>query len=168
MADTTPKISIYDADNNNTVSIWAIGTMQAQVPSTIKQILIWNNRGGSTAVSDLRNCKLSVYDENGTTATDDVASEKWVEVNQSVFDGSETVAGNWTRVGGTDGKEICADGCAVGTDDHDTYHAIKGTINGGTTSYTTNFAKINLRVNPPLNSTPGEKKFKVRLTGTYT
>jgi hypothetical protein len=46
--------------------------------------------------------------------------------------------------------------------------AIKGTANTGTSSDTSNFCTLNLRINAPINSVPGNKSFKVRLTGYYT
>ena len=40
--------------------------------------------------------------------------------------------------------------------------------NGRVETSGTNVATVSFRVNAPINSTPGNKTFKIRLTGYYT
>lgn len=153
-----PSIALYDSANTNIVSTWNVGTVQAQVPSAELTVNIWNNKGGSTAVSDLRDCSITVLDSNGSTYTEDVARDKWVEINCQAVDGNTTT---WTAIGGTTTKSVKAN---TGVDEN----SISGTANAGTDTNTANCSTIKLRVNAPINSEPGTKNFKVRLTGYYT
>lgn len=153
-----PSIALYDSNNSNIVSTWNVGTVQAQVPSAELTVNIWNNKGGGTAVSDLRDCSITVLDSNGSTYTEDVARDKWVQINSQAVDGNTTT---WTAIGGTTTKAVKANS---GVDDN----TIKGTANAGTSINTENCATVKFRVNAPINSEPGTKNFKIRLTGYYT
>lgn len=153
-----PNIALYNADHSDLVSTWNVGTVKAQEPSSVLTVNIWNNKGQATDVSDLKDCSMTVYDSSGTTFTEDVARDKWVEISVPSVDGNATT---WTRIGGTDTKPIMANS---GVSDY----SIKGTANNGTVSNTSNFATVHLRINAPINSVPGNKTFKVRLTGYYT
>ena len=70
-----PSIALYDTANSNIVSTWNVGTVQAQVPSAELTVNIWNNKAGGTAVSDLRDCYITVLDSNCSTAIEDVARD---------------------------------------------------------------------------------------------
>lgn len=153
-----PIITLYDVTNTTLVSIWNAGTVKAQIPSAVFTVNIWNNKSGSVDVSDLKDCSVSVFDASGTTYVDDVAKDQWVEANVPSVDGDTTT---WTKIGGLSNKNIRANSGV-------TDFSIKGTMNSGTSSDTTNFATLNLRINAPINSIPGNKSFKVRLTGYYT
>lgn len=153
-----PSIVLYDSANSNIVSTWNVGTVQAQVPSAELTVNIWNNKGGGSAVSDLRDCSITVLDSNGSTANEDVARDKWVEINSQAVDGNTTT---WTAIGGTTTKAVKAN---TGVDEN----TIKGTANAGTTTNSENCATVKFRVNAPINSEPGTKNFKIRLTGYYT
>ena len=154
-----PNIALYDSTHTNLVSTWAIGTVKAQVPSEALTVNIWNNKAGTEDVSDLKDCSIGVYDASGSTANDDVAKDKWVEINVPSVDGTSTT---WTAIGGTTTKSIRAN---LNVTDF----SIKGTKNDGTAANAgSNFSTVNLRVNAPINSVPGNKSFKVRLTGYYT
>jgi hypothetical protein len=154
-----PSIALYDSTHTNLVSTWAVGTVKAQTPSAVLTVNIWNNKGGTVDLSDLKDCTIAVYDSTGNTANDDVAKDKWVEINVPSVDGTTTT---WTAIGGTTVKSIRANGST-------TDFSISGAKNDGTeTGATTNFSTVNLRINAPINSVPGSKSFKVRLTGYYT
>ena len=153
-----PIIALYDSTHSSLVTVWPVGTVKAQIPSSTFTVNIWNNKNGTSDVSDLKNCEVSVYDASGTTYVDDVAADKWVEANVPSIDGSTTT---WTKIGGLTTKGIRANSGV-------TDNSIKGTMNSGVPSDTTNFCTLNLRVNAPINSVPGNKSFKVRLTGYYT
>ena len=153
-----PIIALYDNNHTSLVSIWNVGTVKAQEPSTPLEVNIWNNKGGTDNVSDLKDCFVTVYDASSTTYTDDVAANKWVEINCPGIDGNNST---WTKIGGPDGKNIRANSGV-------TDYSIKGTANSGTIADEENYSTINLRINAPINSVPGNKTFKVRLVGYYT
>ena len=156
---SAPAIALYDESHAALVSTWGIGTVKAQVPSDILTVHIWNNRNGSDAVSDLKDCTIGVYDASGSTANEDVAKDKWVQINVPSVDGTDTI---WTRIGGETTKQIRAN---EGVTDF----SISGAANDGAIGTNgKNFSTIRLRVNAPINSVPGNKSFKVRLIGYYT
>ena len=156
---SAPAIELYNESHAELVATWPIGTVKAQVPSDILTVHIWNNRNGFVDVSDLKDCVVGVYDANGSTANEDVAKDKWVQINVPSVDGTDTT---WTRIGGEDTKQIRAN--ADVTD-----FSISGAQNDGAIGTNgKNFSTIRLRVNAPINSIPGNKSFKVRLIGYYT
>lgn len=152
-----PIIRIYDESHTNIISSWNAGTVRAQEPSAALNINIWNNKGGDTSVSDLKECTLGVYDADGGS-TGDVSTGKWVQVNIPSVDGDGTT---WTAIGANTTKKIRANGIA-------TDYTISGVANNGTATATTNYCSMKLRINAPINSEPGNKEFRVRLTGYYT
>ena len=154
-----PQISIYDESNNSIVSIWDIGTVKAQTPSEVLTINIWNNKGGTTTVSDLKDCYITVLDYNGDTAVDTVAKDKWVQVNIPSIDGDENV---WTNIGGNVVKSIRGN---AGVDEY----SILGTENSGLMSESSeNVCTAKFRIFAPPNSAPGQKLFKIRVNGYFT
>lgn len=154
-----PSITLYNSTNTELVSSWNLGTVQAQVPSAELVVNIWNNKGGGTDVSDLKECSLAITDSNGSTAVEDVARDKWVQVNVQSVDGDTTT---WTPVGGATTKAIRANSGV-------TDNTIKGTKNDGQAANSAqNFCTVKFRVVVPINSNVGAKSFKVRLTGYYT
>ena len=156
---SAPVITLYNETHADLIATWPIGTVKAQVPSDILTVHIWNNRNGSTDVSDLKDCTIGVYDANGSTANEDVAKDRWVQINVPSVDGTDTT---WTRIGGETTKQIRANSDV-------TDFSISGTQNNGVIGTSgRNFSTIRLRVNAPINSVPGNKSFKVRLIGYYT
>lgn len=151
-----PNIQLYNSDNTTLVSTWNIGTVQAQVESAVLTINLWNNKGGTEDVSDLKDCTIAVLDSNGTSATDDVARDKWVQVCVTPVDGS-----TYTAIGGTTTKAFRANSGV-------TDNIVKGTKNAGNDTNTANCSTINFKIVAPINSEPGTKSFKIRFTGYYT
>lgn len=154
-----PSIALYNSADSAIVSTWSVGTVQAQVASTVLTVNIWNNKGGSTAVSDLKDCSVTVLDSNGSTSDEDVAKNKWVQINVPSIDGNSTT---YTAIGGATTKAIRANS---GVSDN----TIKGDTNNGVSANSgANVATVNFRIMAPINSDPGNKTFKIRLTGYYT
>lgn len=153
-----PNITLYNEANSELVSTWTVGTVQAQTPSAELVVNIWNNKAGGSDVSDLKDCSVTVLDSNGSTYTEEVAKNKWVEVNVKSVDGNTTT---WTAIGGETTHAIKAN---TGVSDN----SISGEKNNGATVESKNCCTMKLRVNAPINATPGSKQFKVRLTGYYT
>ena len=154
-----PQISVYDSTNTSLVSTWNIGVLKAQVPSDVLTINIWNNKGGLTMVSDLKEAYLMVLDSGADTANEDVARDKWIQVNELSVDGNSNV---WTPIGGSNGKDIKANSGVVD-------NTISGAANDGVAEKSPqNVCTVSLRAVAPPNSNPGDKSFKVRLTGYFT
>ena len=154
-----PLIGIYNESNTAFQSTWDVGIVRAQQPSTVLTINVWNNRGGTTDVSDLKEPILSVLDSDGLNALTPVPRDKWVQVNVPSVDGDNTT---WTPIGGTTTKMLMANGGV-------TDNTIKGTVNDGDPLlYPQNVCTTNLRIEAPLNSTPGDFSFKIRLTAYFT
>jgi hypothetical protein len=154
-----PVITLYDITNTTVVTTWDVGVVQAQIPSASLTINIWNNKGQSAAVSDLKECNITVLDSSGDTANDDVARDKWIQINEPSVDGNTTT---WTQIGGSTTKDIKANSGVSG-------NTISGVANDGNIiSSPSNVCTVNFRVVAPINSTPGNKTFKIRLIGYYT
>lgn len=151
-----PNIQIYNSANSELVSTWNVGTVQAQVESSVLTVNLWNNKGGSSDVSDLKDCTVTVLDNNGSTSNEDVAKNKWVQVNVKATDSS-----TYTPIGGETTHPFRAN---TGVSDN----TVKGTKNAGTNTESENCATINFKVVAPINSEPGSKQFKIRFTGYYT
>lgn len=155
---SAPIITILN-DSEVTVASWDAGTVQADHDSSVLTLRVWNNKGGSTAVSDLKDVSITTLDTDGGTSTDVVVG-KWVRVNVPALDGSST---SWTSIGGATVKNVRADGLTSAAG-----YVIRGTTNDGTlTGATPNYATIRLKVHVPLNATPGTKVWKTRLNGYY-
>nr|DAK28801.1 MAG TPA: hypothetical protein [Caudoviricetes sp.] len=160
-ANLGPVITLYNEANTSTVDTWSVGTVKAQEPSAALVVNIWNNRGNNTEDhSDLRECTLTVLDANGNTATEDVARDKWVECKMKA-------ESDWMKIGGSGSafasKKVTANTATAGEG------ILKGTMNDGQLDTSgANVATVSFRINAPINSTPGNKSFKIRLTGYYT
>ena len=75
-----PSITVVNASTNTTQTNWSVGVVKANNDSSVLQILIWNNRGGSTDLADLRDASITSLDTDGGAASDPVAN-KWLKVN---------------------------------------------------------------------------------------
>jgi hypothetical protein len=151
-----PQISWYNIDNTSQVTQWLIGTIDAGTVSPDTTFLIWNNRGGPTAVSDATNCSITTKDIAGGN-TGDLVEGKWVEVRVDTMGETEP-----TPIGGTTVKAVKAGGTApAGT--------ISGAANDGTKANSpNNFAQVTLHVNVNPLAVAGNIDFLLRLSYQYT
>ena len=153
-----PSITIVN-EFDTTIASWDCGTVQANTDSGILTMTIWNNRGGGTATSDLKDVSITALDVDGGSTTDVVAG-KWTQVNVPAVDGNSTT---WTAVGGSTTKMLRADGLASSDGS-----VIRGTVNDGSlASSKPNYVTCRLKVHVPLNAQPGTKDWKMRLNGYY-
>ena len=155
-----PSITVVNATTNQTATNWPVGVVKANQSSGILPIQIWNNRGGSTDLADLRDASITTLDINGGNSSDPVAN-KWLHVNVPEMDGASA----WTAVGGTTTKFIRGDGVTSSEG-----NIIKGTANDGNSSTVAsraNYVTANLRVDVPINATPNTYNFKARINGYY-
>ena len=155
-----PSITVVNASSNTTQTNWSCGVVKANNSSAVLTIQIWNNRGGTVALADLRDASITALDIDGGNSSDPVAN-KWLHVNVPEMDGTSS----WTAIGGTTTKFIRGDGVSSSEG-----NIIKGTINdgnAGTTASKANFTTVNLRVDVPVNATPNTYNFKTRINGYY-
>lgn len=155
-----PSITVVNASSNTTQTNWSCGVVKANNSSAVLTIQIWNNRGGSTALADLRDASITALDIDGGNSSDPVAN-KWLHVNVPQMDGTSA----WTAIGGTTTKFIRGDSVSASEG-----NIIKGTINdgnAGTTASKANYTTVNLRVDVPVNATPNTYNFKTRINGYY-
>lgn len=155
---SAPSITVV-TDADATVASWDAGTVQANNSSAVLSLVIWNNRGGTSALSDLKDASITTLDVDGGSSSD-VVSGKWVQVNVPSIDGSTTV---WSQIGGDTVKYLRADGLTSSDGS-----VIRGTANDGSiTGSKVNYCKVNMKAVVPLNATPGTKNWKTRLNGYY-
>lgn len=148
-----PVISWYEDNNVDIISKWDIGIIDAGTTSPEKTILIWNNRGGESAISDMQDAKITTTDGAGDTM--DVITGKWVSCRVDSITGD-----GFTEIGGVDGKIINAKDQTSGT--------IKGTENSAHIDDTANYTKVTLKATPPLNAPAGKRSFRTRVSYYYT
>ena len=155
---SAPSIIVVNG-SDATVASWDCGTVQANNDSGILDIVIWNNRGGGTALSDLKDVSITALDVDGGSSSDVVAG-KWTQINVPTVDGDTST---WTQIGGATTNALRADGLAssVGS-------VIRGTANDGSlVGSKVNYCSARLKVHVPLNATPGTKTWKMRINGYY-
>lgn len=157
---SAPRIAIYNSTSTELVNSWNIGTLKSQRPSDILTLKIWNNKQGVSNVSDLKEAYLIILDAVGDTSNEDIARDKWVQINiPSIMGNSNT----WVAIGGNEGQDIKCDDHTI------TENIIRGIANDGIEANSpSNVATVNLRVVAPPNSNPGTHNFKARLVGYFT
>ncbi|GAA4881712.1 hypothetical protein GCM10023310_72170 [Paenibacillus vulneris] len=150
----SPVVSWMDSTNTKQETIWPIGTVDAGSVSSDKTFLIWNNRGGTSAVSDMTTCSITTKDNAGGN-TGELVLDKWIEVRVDTM--SETT---FTKIGGTTTKTIKAGGTSPAA-------TIKGSTNDGTLNALENFAQVTLHAAPLPTATAGNVDFLTRISYTY-
>ncbi|MFF2090189.1 hypothetical protein [Paenibacillus sp. NPDC058174] len=150
-----PQISWMNETNTDSIKNWDIGTVDAGSQSSSKTFLIWNNRGGSTAVKNAETCTITTKDIAGGD-TGDLVTEKWIKVRVDTM--SEI---GFTGVGGTATRAVKAGGSAPAG-------VISGAINDGVMENSpSNFAKVTAYAIPSVTATAGKLDFLLRLSYTF-
>ena len=150
---SAPIVSWYNEENDEVVSNWDSGVVDAGQPGPQKTILVWNNRAGIEDVAHMQDCVLTTTD--GEADTLDVVQDKWV--NCRVDSANESV---FTEIGGGDSKSIRGEGNDEGI--------IQGVSNDGSLEDVSNYAKVTLYVHPPLHGvSAGRRDFKLRASYFY-
>lgn len=175
MASTTPIIKIYNENNTAIQSTWNAGELDVSssdsYESDVLVINIWNNKGGSTNVSNLIGCNITTKDINGEH-NEQLVTEQWVKVCvDSTASTDESGSKKFSPVGYDEsiGKSIVCDVAyqgATGTDK--TNCTLKGVANTGVASASkTNYSKVSLKIIPGVNAIAAVHHFKTRFTGYY-
>lgn len=151
-----PIVQWFDATNTTEETTYPIGLVDAGSLSTDKAFLIWNNRGGATAVSDMTSCALTVKDSSGGD-TGDIVLERWLEARVDSMGESA-----FTPIGGTTSKTIEAGG--ANTTGNAT---IAGGTNSGDIAAEDNHADVTMHANVPADATAGIVDFILRVEYQY-
>lgn len=152
-----PIVSWWNDQNTAQETSWPVGVIDAGTVSADKTFLIWNNRAGSTAVSDMTNCTITTKDSAGGD-TGELVTNKWVEAR--VDSAGETA---FTPIGGATTHPLTAGGGA-------TAGTIAGDANDGniaTAATANNFAKVTLHVNVPATAAAGSLSWLLRVSYQY-
>ena len=140
--------------NEYEISSWPIGEVNASSESDPLRILVWNNRGGATPVSDMKDCSVTVLDQD-FTVTSPLVTGKWMQVQVNSMGETE-----FTAIGSPTAKDIKAEGKPD--------FEIGGEANSGALTDTGNFADITAKVAVPLNAPNGTQAFRLRVQYFYT
>ena len=151
-----PIVTWTEPDNDlSVVSKWSMGKIKAGTAAPERTILVWNNKGGTTAVSAMQDVQITTTDGAGDTL--DAVADKWVKV-RCISDGiDEAVA---SEIGGATTHTITAYNQQPGV--------ISGQVNDGLVSNRENFAKLVLSCLPPLDVPAGLRSLKTRIIYYYT
>lgn len=153
----SPIVSWYKHDNSAEVLNWDLSVVDAGTISPEYNFLIWNNRGGSSNVSDMTSCTITTKDVLGGN-TGEVVENKWIEAKCISLAVPDT---EFTPIGGTAEHPIGASG---GVDNF----VISGAANNGIKDNSlANFAEIVVRANVPALATSGQKNFLLRVIYHY-
>lgn len=156
MAMITPIITITER-TGEPVTQWDSGVIQQNKESEVISLRIWNNKGGETAVSDLKDVTITTLDTDGG-ANSPVIIGRWVGVKVVSMDEDE-----FTPIGGISTKSLRA----KGLEDIDGF-VINGQANTGSETDTYNYCDIDLKITVPINAPGGIYDFKTRISGYYT
>lgn len=152
-----PVVQWYDGLNTAQQSSWDAGIVDAGDWSSPKEFLIWNNRGGSTAVSDMTNVFITTKSLTGDN-TGPVASKSDAIVEVSIFDGTAWSA--WEEIGGTDTCALKSASGVAGT--------ISGAVNSGNKATDkANYADIKLRLHALPTALAGQIEWLTRVSYQY-
>ena len=94
MADV-PIVTWTNASNTEQVNMWELETVEAgnDPASTLSTFLIWNNKGGATAVPNMTNTVITTKDTGGNMNIP-LVRERWVQVRcDSLGDSTFTAIG---------------------------------------------------------------------------
>lgn len=149
-----PIVSWYDSTNTTQQTQWNTGVVDAGTTGPDTQFLIWNNRAGTTAVSDMTSCTMTTKDTSGGN-TGDVVVERWVELRDDKVPGDV-----FTPIGGTTTKQV-GNGVTAGV--------ISGAVNDGTiANANANFARVTIHWRVPATATAGQRQWLTRISYNYT
>lgn len=159
-----PILTVMNATATAAVTSWTVGEVKADQQSPILDVTVWNNKGGASDVSDVKEAAVTCLDGDGGDVSP-MTTGLWMKV---LVDTTAAVDGGGVKqyagIGGATQQPVRAQGvlAAKGA-------VIKGTANDGTlANATNNFAKASFKVAPPFNAEPGARSFRIRFLGYYT
>ena len=151
-----PIVEYYSQDGSTKVTNWNIGEIDANTVSPTLHVSVWNNKGGTTDVSHMKDVSVTCLDGTGGD-TDTMIADAWMQVS---VNGATAAA-----IGGTTSKPVTAVGLNPNVDGH----VIYGTTNDGSVANSKkNFANMDFAVKVPPNALEGLHNFKIRTQYFYT
>jgi hypothetical protein len=149
----SPLFTVTDASSATITSV-SYNNVNAGSSGSVVPLLFWNNKGGSSAVSDAVQVNITTVTFNGLTTGDTVANGQEI-VTDTMFTVECTSQGDtvYTPVGGATTAPIANTTGNPGT--------IQGTA-GGT------FAYVNTQIVATSNVTAGPAQFLIRLGYLYS
>jgi len=151
-----PIVSWYNAANDAQETSWDLGVVDAGSTSANKTFLIWNNRNGGTAVSDMTNCFVTTKDNAGGN-TGELVEDQWIQVQVDSMGES-----SFTSIGGETTKNIEAGG--PNTTGNQT---IAGDVNNAALTDEDNFAEATFRADVDPLASAGTVDFLLRVSYQY-
>jgi len=180
MSVLQPLVSWYAETNgdNEQVTRWDLGIVDASQVSQDFTFLIWNNRKGTEDVPDMQNAVIMTKDELGGN-TGELVEGQWIEVKVDQIDttfhpiGWDVVANQAvSRPIKTLGSTTNEDGTFTpNVPPHTTQNgeiSILGVKNDGTLENAQgNYVKVSLHCRVPGNASAGAVNFRTRVTYQY-
>ena len=150
---SAPNFSYTDATSATLASL-SFGSVAAGSTSAATTFLIWNNKGGGSAVSDATSCQLTTMTWTGLTTGDTVQNgQEVVSYTTMKIQCISQGDSGYTAIGGTTTAPVGSALGGVGT--------IKGLSNG-------DYAVVQATQSPPTNVTAGTAQFLIRIQYVYT
>ena len=156
-------------------STWNAGTVDADSYSAVKELWVFNNKGGATEVSDMTNVFVTTKDSNGLDGSP-VADRSQAVVEVSMWDGASGVWKAWEEVYGSSKVEDVLNAAGWVADGDIKANRISGMVNP-TDPNDINYndantmkkhAKMKLRLHVFENATAGPMAWKTRVSYQYT
>lgn len=151
-----PVVTYWNSNSSTNITStgWKIGEIDAGTESAHFTFNIWNNKGGSSATSTMKNVTLHVLNSDGS------------ENNTSLL-GNAMVTGKWCRVK-VNGGSVVQIGGSASTNLRAKGLSSGNTIEGGVNGDTKNYAQIEAYVSVPSGATEGTYSFIFRTKYQYT
>ncbi|MEM3462894.1 MAG: hypothetical protein QXJ15_04430 [Candidatus Bathyarchaeia archaeon] len=146
-----PSISFTDTSDNALSSV-NYGTVDAGSNSSTITFRIWNNKGGSSSVSDAQECKLTTWDNTSHNSNNNVngADSKPRPYCKQTYYDTTPVSDSYTNAWGADNKHSLP-----GND---------GVIGGGMGGH---YAQVDTYIAVPASASPGQVSFVWTLHYVY-
>ena len=162
---STPVFQVYESGGSTVATSHSFGQVKAGNESAEYEVEVWNNKGGSTAVSDVIEATVTTTDASGGN-TGDVVTGKYMNLNVNGENSGGTLT--WTAIGGTTKAPIRA-AAYTSADDSGGGGKFDGTVPTGTVEAdaTNNCGIMKFKIVLPNNSTSGKKTGKIRFEGYY-
>ena len=153
----TPIFQVYESGGTTVATSHSFGQVKAGNDSAVYTVEVWNNKGGSSPVSDVIEATVTVTDASGGN-TGDVVTGKYMNVNVN----GETASGGTTKAPIRAAAYTSASDSGGGG-------KFDGTVPAGTTAATAtaNCGIMQFKIVLPNNATSGKKTGKIRFEGYY-
>ena len=161
-----PVVKLIDKDTlveYNDVNIINFGELKAGDKSAVKNLRLWNNKGGTQDASTMRDVTVMVFDKNNATA-EPIVKDGWLHLKCLTNDAPDNAD---TALTDTVTLKVKAGGMTTAGE-------IGGAINDGnpaTVATKKNFADMELYVkiiNNVLTATHGDKPFSLAIRYFFT